>query len=140
MLVELIARGDRRLRKSAGIEQLARFVREVSEIAGVESNSNQVVTTRTQALTDLDRIPNALQRVVRVHQQQTVVRHYLGVLLEGFELAVEGHHPAVRMCSLDGDVVRRAGENVRGGDAAADVRGPARVETAVHALRAPQAE
>ena len=42
MLIELVARGNRCLRKSGRVEHLARFIREVREVARVEADADQL--------------------------------------------------------------------------------------------------
>ena len=89
---------------------------------------------------DLDRVADALERVVGVDEEDAVVGQRLRVGLEGLALVVEGHHPAVGVGAAHRDAEEPAGEHVRGGVAAADVGRAGGREPAVDALGAAQAE
>ncbi len=139
-LVEIVRRDDARLGEAGVVEQAPRLDRQVGEVAGVEADAGEVVAVGAQRAAHLDRVAHAVEGVVGVDQEDAVVGHRAGVGLERGALAVVEHHPRVRVGALDGDAVELAGQHVRGGRAAADVRGARRRQPAVEALGAAQAE
>ena len=111
------------------------------EVARVEADADQLVPLRAQLLAHLDGVAHPLERVVGVDQEHAVVRHRLGVALEGLQLGVERHHPAVGVRAL-APGCRRACRPARSTSPShpPDVGGPAGGEPAVDPLRPPQAE
>ena len=83
---------------------------------------------------------NALEGVVGVDQEDAVVGHGSGVLLEGRCLVIEGHHPAVCVGAVHGDAEQLAGQDVGGRVASSDVGGPAGGQRAIDTLSASQPE
>ena len=110
------------------------------QVARIEADADHLVALAAKFPADGDRVPHALERVVGVDQEDAVVGHYAGILAKGGQLVVMAHDPTVGVRAADGDAEDLAGQDVRGGVAAADVGRPAGREGAVDALGPPQAE
>ena len=140
VLVQIVRRDDVRVGEPGLIEDPAGGDAELGEVSGVEANAEHLMTPRPQTSPHLDRVPHAFERVVGVDQEHAVVRHRLGIRLEGRELVTERHHPGMRMGSLDGNAIPATRRHVRRPHATTDERRPARRETAVRPLRPPEPE
>src|SRR6185369_8208637 len=74
VLIEIVRGDDHRPWKAGFVEELAGLNGQPCEIAGVESNADQLLPALAQVPPDLDRIVHALDGVVGVDQEYAVVR------------------------------------------------------------------
>src|SRR6266853_3372441 len=82
--------------------------------------------------------PHAIDRVVGVYQEDTVVRQRLCINLKCLALLFEKHNPTVRLRAAHGNFVALASLQVRRAGAAADESRARRAQTPVNSLCATQ--
>ena len=126
--------------RPAVVEDLPRLDAEVGEVPGVEADADRLVPPLAQAEGHLGGAPDAVERVVGVHEEDAVVGLRPRPGLEGLELRREGHDPAVGVRAPHRQAEEASREHVRGRGDAAHVGRARGAEAAVGALRPPQAE
>ena len=90
-------------------------MREPGEVARVEPDPDQLLPLRAQPAPRLDGVPDPLERVVGVDEEDAVARQRARVGHEGLELVVVEHHPGVGVGAARRDAVEPGRERVRGG-------------------------
>ena len=86
VLVEVVAGDDLRRAQAGLVEDLPRLDAEVGEVPGVEADADRLVPALAQAQGHLGGAPDALERVVGVHEEDAVVGLRPRPGLEGLEL------------------------------------------------------
>ena len=140
VLVEVIAGDDAGLLKACLIEELPRLQAKVGEVTAVDAHACQLAATGFEDFAYFYGMLYALDGVIGIDEQHAVIGHDLGIGLEGFQLGVKRHDPAMGMGACDGDAKELAREHVAGARAAAYVGGAAGRKGAVDALGAAQAK
>ncbi len=140
-LVQLVGGDDLRIGEPRRIQPLAHLLAEVLQVAAVEAHPEVLLLRCGETPADGDGILDpAAEGVVGVDEQDAVVGVGLGVLLEGFPLAREGHDPRVGHGPAHGDAEALPCQGVGGGSGPPDEGRAGGRQGAVHPLRPAQAE
>ena len=142
VLIERVGNGDGAVFPARLIEHLARLAGEIGDIAAVEANAALFDAQGLQNIIErLDGIGDTgLERVIRIHKQNGVLRVELAVGGKGIVLRVEHLHPGMRHRAERGRAVELVGDGAGSAAAAGDIGGACAVDGGGGALRAAGAE
>ena len=73
MLVQIVAGKNNGVVETCLIEKFASFDAEIGEISRVKPNASKTETLRGQATADMDGMPDAFERIERVHKEDGIV-------------------------------------------------------------------
>ena len=142
VLVERVGGDDLTVGPSRRVEHLARLLREVGDIARVETDRAIRDAEGLQHLVEgADRVRHAaLQHVIGIDEQSRRGRIQFAVGAEGLVFVAEHLNPGVRHRARCGNAVDLVGNRAGGGRASADIRGARTEDRGVSALCASRAE
>ena len=143
VLIQIIGSGDHGIFKACRVQHLSGFLGQIGKVAAVQTDAValELYAFVPQILEGLDGIGHAgFQGIIGIDQQDAGGRIHIRVGLEGCQLILKAHDPAVRVGASDRYFKELAAEDIGSADTAGDDSCPGTVGTGVGALGTAQTE
>ena len=143
MLIQIVGAADLCLRIAGSVQHLAGFLGQIRKIAGIQADADVIQRKALflHIIKGSDGVRNAASKgVIGVYEKRAGGRIKLCIGLEGFELTVKAHDPAVGMCAENRNVKKLTAQDIGGSCAAGNYGSSCTIRSGIRSLCAAKTE